>query len=129
MIPFKITTFGCAEYLCHKGLNPAGELEFVDVTPKRLSMAQIKAAVCARFNVPPIEMTSARRKRDVARPRQVAMYLCRQLTPRSLPEIGKCFGDRDHTTVSHACRQIERLRREDPELAGNILAVELSLLA
>jgi chromosomal replication initiator protein len=50
----------------------------------------------------------------VARPRQVAMYLARKLTTRSLPEIGRRFGGRDHTTVLHACRRIEELREKDP---------------
>ena len=61
-------------------------------------------------------MTSARRAREVARPRQVAMYLSKQLTPKSLPDIGRRFGGRDHTTVIHAVRQIEKLRASDAEL-------------
>ncbi|HEV8027196.1 MAG TPA: helix-turn-helix domain-containing protein, partial [Stellaceae bacterium] len=56
----------------------------------------------------------------VARPRQVAMYLCKQLTPRSLPEIGRKFGGRDHTTVMHAVRKIEELRGNDRTLAEDI---------
>jgi len=57
---------------------------------------------------------SPQRARRVARPRQVAMYLSRKLTTRSLPEIGRRFGGRDHTTVLHACRRIEALCEEDP---------------
>lgn len=66
------------------------------------------------------EMTSARRAREVARPRQVAMYLSKQLTPKSLPDIGRRFGGRDHTTVIHAVRQIEKLRASDAELDADI---------
>jgi chromosomal replication initiator protein len=58
-------------------------------------------------------MLSARRARAVARPRQVAMYLSKQLTTRSLPEIGRKFGGRDHTTVIHAVRKIDELRQAD----------------
>jgi len=56
----------------------------------------------------------------VARPRQVAMYLAKQLTPRSLPEIGRRFGGRDHTTVIHAVRRIEKLRQTDAELDADV---------
>jgi chromosomal replication initiator protein len=65
-------------------------------------------------------MTSARRARLVARPRQVAMYLAKQLTSRSLPEIGRKFGGRDHTTVMHAVRKIEELKAADRTLAEDI---------
>ncbi len=66
------------------------------------------------------DMLSARRARAVARPRQVAMYLTKQLTPRSLPEIGRKFGGRDHTTVMHAIRRIEELRAVDAVLNDDI---------
>ena len=73
-----------------------------------------------QYRIRKAEMTSARRAREVARPRQVAMYLSKQLTPRSLPEIGRRFGGRDHTTVIHAVRQIEKLRASDAELDADI---------
>ena len=60
------------------------------------------------------ELHSTRRARRVARPRQVAMFLARELTSRSLPDIGRRFGGRDHTTVLHACRRIEELCKSDP---------------
>ena len=66
------------------------------------------------------DMQSARRARAVARPRQVAMYLAKQLTPRSLPEIGRKFGGRDHTTVMYAIRKIEELRAIDAVLSEDI---------
>jgi chromosomal replication initiator protein len=65
-------------------------------------------------------MLSARRARSVARPRQIAMYLSKQLTTRSLPEIGRKFGGRDHTTVIHAVRKIEQLREEDAALDEDV---------
>jgi chromosomal replication initiator protein len=73
------------------------------------------------------DMTSARRSRAVARPRQVAMYLAKQMTPRSLPEIGKKFGGRDHTTVMHAVRQIERLSSEDRGIAEDLESLKRKL--
>jgi chromosomal replication initiator protein len=65
-------------------------------------------------------MTSSRRSRIVARPRQVAMYLSKQLTAHSLPEIGRKFGGRDHTTVMHACRRIEELLASDRALGEDV---------
>lgn len=69
-------------------------------------IAEIQYAVASRFGVPMKEMTSQRRARRFARPRQVAMYLSSEMTPHSLPSIGRHFGNRDHTTVMHACRVI-----------------------
>jgi chromosomal replication initiator protein len=65
-------------------------------------------------------MSSARRSRAVARPRQVAMYLSKQLTSRSLPEIGRAFGGRDHTTVMHAVRKVEELVKLDTAFAEDV---------
>ncbi len=87
---------------------------------RRVSIDEIQRKVSDHYRIRQAEMTSARRAREVARPRQVAMYLAKQLTPRSLPEIGRRFGGRDHTTVIHAVRQIEKLRRDDAELDQDI---------
>jgi chromosomal replication initiator protein len=87
---------------------------------RRISIDEIQTRVSDHYRIRKAEMTSARRAREVARPRQVAMYLSKQLTPRSLPEIGRRFGGRDHTTVIHAVRQIEKLRAQDPELDSDI---------
>jgi len=65
-------------------------------------------------------MFSQKRTRDIARPRQVAMWLARELTPHSLPEIGDAFGGRDHTTVMHACRTIADLRTKDGTLNNDL---------
>jgi chromosomal replication initiator protein len=70
-----------------------------------LSIVEIKAAACAHFGLTPSELVSASRAARVAWPRQVAMYLARELTDESLPAIGRQFGERDHTTVLHACRR------------------------
>ena len=80
---------------------------------RRVTIEQIQKRVAEHFNIKLAEMSSARRARTVARPRQVAMYLAKQLTQRSLPEIGRKFGNRDHTTVMHAVRRIEELRAAD----------------
>lgn len=88
----------------------------------------IKAAVCAHYNLPAIEMTSQRRAREVARPRMVAMTLSKQMTPQSLPAIGKMFGNRDHTTVIHAVRTVERLCLSDPELRRDVDSLSVGLL-
>ena len=80
-----------------------------------------------KFKIRQAEMVSARRARAVARPRQIAMYLAKQLTPRSLPEIGRRFGGRDHTTVIHAVKQIEKLRAADSEIDADVRALMRAL--
>lgn len=87
---------------------------------RRITIDEIQRKVSEHFRIRHAEMVSARRAREVARPRQIAMYLAKQLTPRSLPEIGRRFGGRDHTTVIHAVRQIERLRAADSELDNDV---------
>jgi chromosomal replication initiator protein len=87
---------------------------------RRITIDEIKRRVAEHFTIKISEMTSARRARAVARPRQVAMYLAKQLTSRSLPEIGRQFGDRDHTTVMHAVRKIEELTATDTALAEDV---------
>src|SRR5258708_352780 len=84
---------------------------------RRVTIDEIQKRVAEHYNIRLADMHSARRARAVARPRQVAMYLCKQLTPRSLPEIGRKFGGRDHTTVMHAVRKIEELRTSDRAMA------------
>jgi chromosomal replication initiator protein len=108
--------------------NRAIDLDFVGevlastlrANQRRISIDEIQTRVSDHYRIRKAEMTSARRAREVARPRQVAMYLSKQLTPRSLPEIGRRFGGRDHTTVIHAVRQIEKLRAQDAELDADI---------
>ena len=87
---------------------------------RRVTIEDIQKQVAEHFNVRIGDMHSPRRARAVARPRQVAMYLCKQLTTRSLPEIGRKFGGRDHTTVMHAVRKIEELRQADAGLSEDV---------
>ena len=87
---------------------------------RRTTIEEIQKRVAEHFNIRMSDMHSARRARAVARPRQVAMYLAKQLTSRSLPEIGRKFGGRDHTTVMHAVRKIDELRESDTSLSEDI---------
>ena len=87
---------------------------------RRITIEEIQKKVAEHFNIRMSDMHSARRARAVARPRQVAMYLAKQLTSRSLPEIGRKFGGRDHTTVIHALRKIDELRQQDIALSEDI---------
>jgi chromosomal replication initiator protein len=94
---------------------------------RRITIDEIQKRVADHFRIRQTEMVSARRAREVARPRQIAMYLAKQLTPRSLPEIGRRFGGRDHTTVIHAVRQIERLRGVDTDIDNDVRALMRAL--
>jgi len=87
---------------------------------RRITIDEIQKRVAEHYGIKLSDMHSARRARIVARPRQVAMYLAKQLTPRSLPEIGRRFGGRDHTTVMHAIRKIEELRAADSVMSEDI---------
>jgi len=87
---------------------------------RKISIDDIQKAVAEHFNLRLSDMLSQRRSRNIARPRQVAMYLAKQLTERSLPEIGRKFSGRDHTTVMHAIRKIEELRCSDSSLDEDI---------
>ncbi len=87
---------------------------------RRVTIEEIQKQVAEHYNIRIADMHSARRARAVARPRQVAMYLAKQLTTRSLPEIGRKFGGRDHTTVMHAVRKIEELRATDSGFSEDI---------
>ncbi|MBE2898878.1 chromosomal replication initiator protein DnaA [Pasteurellaceae bacterium 20609_3] len=80
---------------------------------KLVTVENIQKTVAEYYKIKVSDLTSKRKFRSIARPRQLAMALCKELTNRSLPEIGKLFGDRDHTTVLHACRKIEELREKD----------------
>ncbi len=75
---------------------------------KKVTIDEIQRRVAEYYTIKLSDLLSARRAREVARPRQVAMYLAKRLTPRSLPEIGRRFGGRDHTTVMHAVKRIDR---------------------
>jgi chromosomal replication initiator protein len=87
---------------------------------RRVRIEDILKIVSRHYKVPRNELLSARRSRDVVRPRQIAMFLAKALTSRSLPEIGRRFGGRDHTTVLHSVRKVEQMIKDDVELAQEI---------
>ena len=87
---------------------------------RRITIDEIQRKTADYYGLKLADLLSPRRAREVARPRQVAMYLAKKLTPRSLPEIGRRFGGRDHTTVMHGVKQIEKLRAADTELNGDV---------
>jgi chromosomal replication initiator protein len=84
---------------------------------RKVTVDQIQKTVAEHYSLKQADLISERRARAVARPRQMAMWLAKQITTRSLPDIGRRFGGRDHTTVLHAVRRIEQLKAEDPVLA------------
>lgn len=94
---------------------------------RRITIDEIQRKVAEHYNLRLTDMHSARRARSVARPRQVAMYLAKMLTARSLPEIGRKFGGRDHTTVMHAVRKVEELIEEDAQIAQDVDVVRRAL--
>ena len=94
---------------------------------RRITIEEIQRRVAEHYNIKMSEMSSERRARAVARPRQVAMFLSKQLTSRSLPEIGRKFGGRDHTTVMHAVRKIEELRQSDAAIAEDVELLKRTL--
>ena len=87
---------------------------------RRITIDEIQNKVASYFNIKIDDLISSRRIRTFARPRQVAMYLTKKLTTRSLPEIGRKFGGRDHTTVIHAVKKIEELKQNNPKFDEDI---------
>jgi chromosomal replication initiator protein len=95
----------------------------VRANARRITVDEIQKVCAAHYKIDASEMRSKRRARAVARPRQVAMYLAKKMTPRSLPEIGRIFGGRDHSTVIHAVRMIEGLRESNPDIDADVRAL------
>ena len=95
---------------------------------KVITVDKIQSVVSNFFNIQLSEMLSQRRSRPLARPRQIAMYLAKKMTTRSLPEIGRRFANRDHTTVIHAVKTITRLSEKDEEMKKNIIQIKSLLL-
>ncbi len=94
--------------------------DILSANRRRITIDEIQRTVCQFYKLDRSEMASKRRARAVVRPRQVAMYLAKVLTPRSYPEIGRKFGGRDHSTVIHAVRLIEDLRERDADMDGDV---------
>jgi chromosomal replication initiator protein len=106
------------------------EAELAMVNPIKAdssSVEDIQRAVCSHFSFSNAELLSKDRHKSVAFARQVAMYLCRQRLKCSFPELGRAFGNRDHTTVMSACRRVESLRRQDPQVDAHLQAIEHKL--
>ncbi len=97
------------------------------IKPDPSSVEDIQRAVCSHFSFSNAELLSKDRHKSVAFARQVAMYLCRQRLKCSFPELGRAFGNRDHTTVMSACRRVESLRRQDPQVDAHLQAIEHKL--
>ncbi len=94
--------------------------DLLKASDRRVTIEEIQKRAAEHFNIKLAEMSSARRSRQIARPRQVAMYLAKQLTSRSLPEIGRKFGGRDHTTVMHAVKKVEELMAADHDFSEDV---------
>ena len=94
---------------------------------KRITIDDIQKATSEHYGMKQADLLSERRNRAIARPRQAAMWLAKQLTTRSLPDIGRRFGGRDHTTVLHAVRRIEALRADDPVLSQDLETITRKL--
>ena len=102
--------------------------DFINFNKKSLNVESIQNVVAAHFNLNIQEMLSPRRSRSLARPRQIAMYLAKQHTTNSLPEIGRKFSNRDHTTVIHAVKKITELIDKDNEIKQNIIEINKKIL-
>ena len=101
--------------------------DLLRASDKRISVEHIQKIVCQFYNIRLSEMASPRRARDIVRPRQIAMYLAKKMTTRSLPDIGRRFGNRDHTTVLHAVRKITEQRRTDSTLQEELIMIDRQL--
>ena len=108
----------------HKEINIALAREalkdLLSIQNRQVSVENIQKTVADYYKIRVSDMHSKKRSRAIARPRQVAMALAKELTQLSLPEIGSNFGGRDHTTVLHACRQVAKLRESVPELNHDV---------
>jgi len=97
--------------------------DLIALQNRMVTIENIQKTVAQYFKVKIEDILSAGRSRSIARPRQIAMSLAKELTNHSLPEIGKAFGGRDHTTVIHACRKIAELREEDSRIEEDYLTL------
>ena len=102
--------------------------DFINYNKKSINIESIQNIVADHFNLNLAEMLSPRRSRSLARPRQIAMYLAKQHTVNSLPDIGRKFSNRDHTTVIHAVKKIEELIKKDNEIEKNVSEIKKKLI-
>ncbi|WP_114965837.1 chromosomal replication initiator protein DnaA [Alkalilacustris brevis] len=94
--------------------------DILRASDRRVTVEEIQRKVSEHYNIRLADMIGPKRVRTIARPRQIAMYLAKELTSRSLPEIGRRFGGRDHTTIIHGVRKVETLRESDPQIAEDV---------
>ena len=102
--------------------------DLLNLFENKVTVDLIQSSVCKFFKISKNEMLSSRRSRYLVRPRQAAIYLTKMLTSKSLPEIGREFSNRDHTTIIHSVKTIEKLIKEDSELANNINNLKSQIL-
>ena len=88
--------------------------DLIAVQNKMVTVENIQKTVAEYYNIRLSDLSAKTRSRSIARPRQIAMSLSKELTSKSLPEIGQAFGGRDHTTVLHGCRKVAELKEQDP---------------
>ncbi len=100
------------------------EIRSIGIIP----VGSIMGACAAFYGVPVSSLLAGRRTKDIVKPRQIAMYLAKELTPRSLPDIGRRIGGRDHTTVLHGVRKIAALLTRDPSLAAEVATIRAKLV-
>ena len=119
----KINTKSPNIYECKKILK-----NFINSNNKSINVEHIQNLVASYFNLNIQELLSPRRSRSLARPRQIAMYLAKQHTTNSLPDIGRKFSNRDHTTVIHAVKKIDELIKKDNDIRQNVIELKKKLL-
>jgi len=119
----KINTKSPTIYECKRILK-----DFINSNNKSINIELIQNLVASHFNLNIQELLSARRSRSLARPRQIAMYLAKQHTTNSLPDIGRKFSNRDHTTVIHAVKKIDELLKKDNDIRKNVAELKKKLL-
>ena len=102
--------------------------DLLNISENKVTIDLIQTIVCKFFKISKNEMLSARRSRYLVRPRQVAIYLTKILTSKSLPEIGREFSNRDHTTIIHSVKTVEKLKENDPEMVENINKLKNQIL-
>jgi chromosomal replication initiator protein len=101
--------------------------DILRTSDRKVTVEEIQRKVSEHYNIRLSDMLGPKRLRSYARPRQIAMYLCKKLTSRSLPEIGRRFGGRDHTTVMHGVRRIDDLRNQDSQMSDDLDMLRRSL--
>ena len=102
--------------------------DLLNLTENKVTIDLIQTIVCKFFKISKNEMLSSRRSRYLVRPRQTAIYLTKILTSKSLPEIGREFSNRDHTTIIHSVKTIEKLKKDDPDMVDNINKLKNQIL-